>query len=108
HQPGPFAAPVGDGQNRSLMRHESGQNLVTVLPHSLTDNQARLRWDVLEYFDPLLLAANEAVLQRRVVRVAPPDLPSLGPDCGHDGLLDLLLRGPAVLVCRETQITVGD
>jgi len=39
--------------------------------------------------------------------VAPLDLAALAPDGRHDGLLDALLRRPALLVGGKPQISIG-
>jgi hypothetical protein len=56
----------------------------------------------------VLLAANEAVSELLIHRVAAPDLVTGRANGGHHFLLDFVLGGPTLLVGGEAKITVGD
>ena len=94
----PLARPVGDGQDRRAMGEEPGQNVVGVLPHRLGDDDRRLRVDLGEHLEALLLAGDEAVLERRVVGMGALDLDAELRERGRDLLLHRLLRRPARFV----------
>ena len=44
-EPGPLAAPVGDGQDRAAMGAQAGQHVVAVLPDGLGHDDRRVRVD---------------------------------------------------------------
>ena len=105
---GPGAGPVGDGEDRSAMRGESGEDVMRVLPDGFRNDERRGRVNVFEHFQAFALRINEAVPGRRVVGVRAYDFIALGLDGGAEGVFHCLLRRPANLVGRETQIAAGD
>src|ERR1700719_3741666 len=52
----PFAAPVGDGQDRPLMRVQSVEQMMRVLPDGLHHNQRRSGRNISENLHAILLA----------------------------------------------------
>ena len=56
------------------MADEPGQDVVRVLPHRLGDDDRQVGVDLGEHLEALLLAGDESVTERRVVRVGSLDL----------------------------------
>jgi len=42
-QAGPLSAPVGESEDRTLMRNKTGQNMVAILPDGLDHHERRIR-----------------------------------------------------------------
>src|SRR5262249_51122132 len=61
-QPRPFAAPVGDGEDRSAVSIETVQKMMAILPDRLDHHQRRILRDIAKNFHTALLAVDEAVL----------------------------------------------
>ena len=77
HQPRPLPAPIRHRQNRPLMRAQSRQHMMRILPHRLRHNQRCLRIDPPKHLHPLLLTRNEPMLLLRLHRMRPLQRPSL-------------------------------
>ena len=105
---GPRAGPVGDGENRRLVRDEPGQQMVRILPDRLGDDERRLRIERGKHLHAFLLGADEAVFQRRFVGMgADEPAAETGDGCG-ELLFHGRLGGPARFIGRRAQIAVGD
>ena len=94
-QAGPFAAPVGDGQDRALMRIQPVQHMMTVLPDGLHHHQRRGARDIAKNLHAVLLAVDEAVLLGGIEWMAAPHLAAGSADGRHDGCFHAFLRRPA-------------
>ena len=70
---GPGAAPVRDGQDRTLMGEESLQEMVAVLPDCLGNDDRGVLGDVAEDLHAVLLAVDEAVAFLRIEAVTAAD-----------------------------------
>ena len=103
-QPRPLPGPVGDGQDRRAVSDEAGQDVVGVLPHRLGDDDRRAQVDLREDLEALLLARDEPVLARRVVRVRPLHLDVERVQRRDDLPLHRFLRRPADFVGALAQI----
>src|SRR5207253_1024855 len=105
-QSGPLAAPVGDRQNRAAMRVQAMEQMMAVLPHGLHHDERRIARDLAEHFHPVFLAVDEAALFLRIVWMTTLYLASFALDGANDGSLGALLRRPALLICRQSQVAV--
>ena len=104
----PGARPVGDGQNRALVSRQPRQHVMRILPDRLGDDERRLRIDRSKDFDPLALRRNETVPNVFLVRMRPHDLEAGGRDRSAKALFHFQLRRPALLICRQPQISASD
>ena len=96
--PRPLTRPVSDGQDWALMRDESGEQMVGVLPNRFGDDHGRFGMNLAKRFHALFLRADETVFLLGVVFVTSRDRVALGIDgLGQQGL-HLLLSLPAGLV----------
>ena len=105
---GPSAGPVGDGENRSLMRDEAGEEMVRVLPDGLGDDERGLGIEAGEDLHALFLRTDEAVLLGGFVGVGADEFKTELGDGGGEGLLHRVLRGPADFVGGWAEVAVGD
>ena len=108
HKARPLAAPVGHRQDRALVRGQSRQHVVRVLPHGLGDDDGRFRIDVAKHFHAHFLRVDEAVLLHRIERMRALHRPALLLQRPLQGRFHGLLRWPARLIGGETQIATGD
>src|ERR1039457_6757339 len=99
-----MAAPVGHRQDRTLVRVESVQNIMAVLPDGFHHHQRRTRRQPAEYVHSVLLAIDESMLLDRVAGMPAAYVTAFAADGIHDGLFGLGLRRPAHSVGREPQI----
>ena len=86
------------------MADEAGQDMVRVLPDGLGDDDRRVRIDLGEDLQALLLAGDEPVAESRVVRVGALDLDVERIQRRDDLFLHGLLRGPAGFVGALAQV----
>jgi hypothetical protein len=108
HEAGPGAAPVGDGEDGSLVRDEAGQHMVRVLPDRLGDDQRRLGIDAGKHLHAFLLGGDETVLQGGLVGMGADQFATEFGDGGRQGLLHGMLGGPADFVGGLAEIAAGD
>src|SRR5262245_883193 len=80
---------------------------MAVLPDSLHHHQRRIKRDLTEDIHAAFLAVDEAMLFDRIKRMPSAHLTALGADGGHHDLFSPGLRRPALLIGRESQITIG-
>jgi len=106
-QAGPGAAPVGEREDRAFVGGETVQDVVTVLPDGLGDNERRLRRQPAEDFHAVLLAVDEAVPLFGVEGVGPFHGPAELLQRGTDLLFHRHLGGLAVAVCGNAKVSVG-
>ena len=90
------------------MRIEPMQQMMTVLPDGFDYDQRGLEWNVSKHLHAALLAVDEAMPLGGIVGMAALDLEPLAANGGHDRLFCPRLRGPALLVGGEPQVTIGD
>ena len=107
-QTGPGARPIGDGENRAVMSRQPGQHVMRILPDRLGDDERRLRIDRSKDFDPLALRRNETVPNVFLVRMCPHDLETGRRDRAAKALFHFRLGRPALLICRQPQISASD
>ncbi len=105
---GPLAAPVRHGEDGAAMRGQSSENVVRILPHSLRDDEGRVRIDVAEDLDAHLLRVDEAMLLHAIKRVGAFDRTALGFECDGEFVLHVLLGGPAGLIGGKTEVARGN
>ena len=107
-QSGPGAAPVGDGEDGALVREQSGEHMMAVLPDRLGDDHRCVGRNGPEHFDAVLLTVDEPVTFRRIERVCAADLAAealhgAGQEFLHGGL-GLF----TVAICGRTEVAAGD
>ncbi len=108
HQARPFTAPVGHGENGTLMREEPVQHVMAVLPHGFHHNERRAARDVAKHLHAVLLAVDETMALGGVEGMPALDLVSRAANCRCDGCFHRLLSRPALLVRGQAQIATGD
>jgi len=82
--------------------------MMRVLPHSLGDDERRVRVNAAKDLDALPLAGDEAVLLFGIVRMRAPRFPTLGLEGFGERVLHGFLRRPASLVGGKAEIATGD
>jgi hypothetical protein len=102
------AGPVGDGEDRGLVRDEAVEDVVRILPDGLGDDDGRLRVDRGEHRHAFLLGGDEAVLEGGLVGMGADELVAELGDSGGELPLHRLLAGPGFFVGGLAQVTVGD
>ena len=90
------------------MLGQAREDVARVLPDRLGDDEGRIGIDLAEDLDPARLAVDEAVLLLGIVGVAPHDPRAELAERLLDGLLEVLLRGPAALVRGEARVAARD
>ena len=108
HQTRPFAAPIGNGKDGTLMRNQPMQHVMTVLPDRFHYNQRRAPRDVAKNLHAIFLAVNESVALGGIEWMPPLHLASSSANGCDNRRLYRLLSRPALLVGRQTQIAAGD
>jgi hypothetical protein len=96
-----LAGPVRHDKDWSLVRTQTGQNVVAVLPDGVDDDERRGRWDALEDLDPHPLAVDEAVALVGIRVVHPLHGPAEVSRRCSEVPLQLLLCGPAPHIGAE-------
>ena len=91
-----------------MMRRESGEDVMRVLPDGFSDDERRGGINDLEHFQSPALRVNEAMTGIRVEAVRADEFKALGFEDGGEGVLHCLLRGPANPVGGGAQIPAGD
>ncbi len=89
------------------MAQKPGQHVMRVLPDGLGHDQLGARVDPGEDTHPFLLRADEPVLLVRLVGMGTDELVAGVCHGPPQGLLHLLLGGPADLVGREPQVAAA-
>ena len=107
-QPRPSAAPVGDGEDRPLVRVKAGQDVVAVLPDGLGDDERRVDGDGFEDLQAVFLAVDETMAFLRVERMGAANLTALALDGGDEQGFHGGLGFLASLVGGKSQIAAGD
>ena len=107
-QAGPLAAPVGDRQDRPAVGNQPGQYVVAILPDRFHNHQRRIRRNLAEYLHSVILAVDETVPLNRIDGVPAPHGISLAANGTRHRFLHLRLRGPAVLVGGEPQVSTSN
>ena len=92
----------------ALVRAESAENVVAVLPHRLRHDERGIHGDALEDLEAHALARDETVACLRVDRVRPLYAPAEVTQCAGKGCLHLGLARPAGAVGAFTKVTAGD
>ena len=80
------------------------ENMIAVLPHSLSHKDGRFRMDLREHIHTHALAVDEAVLESFIVRMSASQRETFGGKGGGELLFHLRLGRPADLVRRLAQI----
>ena len=107
-QPRPLPAPIRHRENRPAMGRQPREQMMRILPHRLGHDQRRIRRDVAKHLDPHPLPIDETVLLHLVERMRPPHGPALGLQGKRQNFLHRGLRGPADLICGESEVATGD
>ena len=79
-----------------------------VLPNRFGNNQWSLGVDVRKNLHPFFLRANKAMAFFLFVAMGTTKLVAAGPHGFRQSLLHFMLGSPAILIRRQTQITVGN
>ncbi len=82
-----------------------GKHVMGVLPHRLGHDDRRIFGNLAEHFQAVLLAVDEAVLLRRIIRVGAFHLVALTLDRGDELPFHLGLRRFAFLIGGQAQVT---
>ncbi len=104
----PFAAPIGDGQDGPLMRVQSVEQMMSVLPDGLHHYQRRSGGNISENLHSIFLAVDESVLLGWIVGMSPLGVASGALNGRHDRGLDTFLRRPTLPVGGQPQISICD
>jgi hypothetical protein len=107
-QLGPLPGPVRHREDRPAMARQPGEHVVAILPNGLGDDDRGIGIQPGKDRHALLLAGDEAVLLRRVVRVGAFYLAATGADRIAELLLHRGLGRPTHGVGTRPQVTAGN
>src|SRR5581483_3331847 len=102
----PLAAPVCNCEDRTSVSVQSGENVMAILPDGFYNDQGRFRGNLAKDLHAVLLAVDESVALHWIPGMCPPHFPALPSDGIDHSLFDARLRGPAVLIRGEAQISI--
>lgn len=104
----PSAAPVGDGEDRTLVGDQTVQQVVRILPNGFRDDDRGFAIDFRKDIHALALAGDEAVLELGVVFVGSLQFAAKCVNDRSQFFFHFVLFFPAALVGAETEVTIGD